>query len=120
MVPEPIERDEELGLPSTEDVAAEAADGSVGEAMQAGEAGMEELAAIAPEEFMDPQPQLQAEERGAGAGAQAQGSKLLHQDSGRGRGRGRAGVSEPIEVSQDTAEPTDEEMEDGEMLRASA
>eukprot|EP00983_Pelagomonas_calceolata_P014253 454674-Pelagomonas_calceolata.AAC.3 len=54
MVPEPIERDEGLELPSMEDVAAEAASGSMGGAVQAGEAGMEELTALAPEDFVDP------------------------------------------------------------------
>eukprot|EP00983_Pelagomonas_calceolata_P043218 1138818-Pelagomonas_calceolata.AAC.9 len=39
---------------------------------------------------------------------------------GRGMGRGRAGVSEPMEVSQDTAEFKDEEIEDGKRLQASA
>eukprot|EP00983_Pelagomonas_calceolata_P050172 1141838-Pelagomonas_calceolata.AAC.1 len=80
-VPEPIERDEELQLQlSMEDVAARAACWERG-------------------------PQLPAEEGGAGAGEGAQahcGSKMLHQ----GRGRGRAGVSEPMEVSQDTTEST--------------
>eukprot|EP00983_Pelagomonas_calceolata_P127443 1161403-Pelagomonas_calceolata.AAC.6 len=90
MVPEPIKRDDELELPSMEDVAAKAGAGS-------GEA-----------------PQLPAEEGGAGAGegAQAQGSKLLHKARGGGRG--------PMEVSEDTAESIDEKMEDGERQRASA
>eukprot|EP00983_Pelagomonas_calceolata_P095533 1158020-Pelagomonas_calceolata.AAC.4 len=57
--------------------------GSVGEAVQAGEAVMVELAAIAPEKFMDPTATAPS------------------------RGRG-AGVSELMEVSQDTAESTNE------------
>mmetsp|Transcript_9116 Transcript_9116/g.23101 ORF Transcript_9116/g.23101 Transcript_9116/m.23101 type:complete len:120 (-) Transcript_9116:188-547(-) len=95
--------------------------GSVGGAVQAREAGMEELAVIAPEElFMDPT--ATASSRGRGGRGRGRGSGTREQNaapSQGGRGHGRAGVSEPMEVSQDRRVHK-WRMEDGERLRASA
>eukprot|EP00983_Pelagomonas_calceolata_P076191 1153303-Pelagomonas_calceolata.AAC.10 len=65
-------------------------------------------------------PQLPARKGGRGRGrgsgsreqalAQGEGGRGRGRGKGRGRGRGRARLSELMEVSEDTAEFTDEEM----------
>ena len=126
MVPEPIERDEELDLPSMEDVAAETAAGHVGAAVQAGLASIEDMAAM--EDLVD---LIAAESkrvrgrgsrggrgRGKGSGsrenAAAQGGQGRGKGRGKGRGRGQK-ASEPMELSEETtsSEEEDVEMEGG-------
>eukprot|EP00983_Pelagomonas_calceolata_P097558 1158263-Pelagomonas_calceolata.AAC.3 len=96
LVPEPFMRDEELELPVCQPARPPASQ---------------------PRRMChSSQPRKGGRVRGWGSGTR----ELLHQARGRDRRRGRAGVNEPMEVSEDTAESTDEEMEDGERLRASA
>eukprot|EP00983_Pelagomonas_calceolata_P013905 445444-Pelagomonas_calceolata.AAC.1 len=98
-------------------LAAEAAAGSVWEAVRAGDACLEEVAAIAPEKFvLHVQPQLYSSQ--PRKGGQGQGKGLRHTRASyctkpEGQGQGQAEASEPMEVSEDTAESTDEEMEEG-------
>jgi len=100
MVPEPVERDEELDSPSMEEVAAEAAAQQAGAAVRTGEAGIEDIAAF--EDFVDPAT-ITETRRGAGTGSRGgrgrgsdsrekaadQGAQGTRRGRGRERGRGR-------------------------------
>eukprot|EP00983_Pelagomonas_calceolata_P047029 1140433-Pelagomonas_calceolata.AAC.2 len=77
-----------------EDVAAEAAAGSVGKAVQAGEAGIEKLSAIAPEEFVGPTATAPSEGKERGAGERGSGTR--EQAAARSQG----GVGRQGRVSQ--------------------